>query len=44
MPAGDHTIRWNGRDDAGNTLANGVYFCHAKVGSVTETIKMVLMK
>jgi hypothetical protein len=44
LAGGDHTIRWNGRDEAGSTVADGVYFCHVKAGTVQETAKMLLMK
>ena len=44
MASGDHTIRWNGRDEAGSAVADGVYFCHVKAGTVQETAKMLLMK
>jgi hypothetical protein len=43
LPSGNHSISWNGRDDAGNGVANGVYFCHVKAGTVEQTAKMVLM-
>jgi flagellar hook assembly protein FlgD len=44
MPAGDHTIRWDGMDDAGNAVADGVYFANVRAGTVHETAKMILMK
>jgi sugar lactone lactonase YvrE len=44
MPAGDHRVSWDGTDDAGTTMANGVYFCRAKVGSIEQTVKMVHVK
>ena len=31
MPAGDHQAEWDGRDDAGRTLSNGVYFYRMSV-------------
>jgi hypothetical protein len=44
LPSGDHSIIWNGTDEAGHVVANGVYFCRVKVGTVDKTVKMVLMK
>jgi hypothetical protein len=44
MPAGDHTIQWDGRDDAGRAVADGVYFANVQAGSVQETAKMIFMK
>jgi flagellar hook assembly protein FlgD len=42
LTGGTHTISWNGRDQAGNTVADGVYFCHVKAGTVEQTAKMLL--
>jgi outer membrane protein assembly factor BamB len=44
LPAGNHTIQWDGRDAAGNRVASGVYFCHVQAGTVNETGKIVMMK
>ena len=44
LPSGDHRIPWNGRDEADNTVANGVYFCRVKVGTVEQTVKMLMMQ
>ncbi len=44
LPGGTHTIRWNGRDDAGNTVADGMYFSHVRAGTVEKTTKMILMR
>jgi hypothetical protein len=40
---GAHTITWNGRDSAGNTVASGVYFYRLD-GSTGAPRKMVLLK
>jgi hypothetical protein len=37
-------IDWNGRDVNGSLVAPGVYFYQAKMGPLTETKKMVLLK
>jgi flagellar hook assembly protein FlgD len=44
LPAGEHTYRWDGRDEVGNRVASGVYFCHIQAGAVNETGKIVMMK
>jgi hypothetical protein len=42
LPGGNHKITWNGRNDADNAVANGVYFCRVKAGTVEQTVKMLL--
>ena len=43
--AGRHAIRWDGRDDAGNPVATGVYFYRLAVdGEAKLTRKMLLLK
>ncbi len=44
MDAGTHTIHWNGRDEAGNSVASGIYFYRLKAEDFDQTMKMVLMK
>jgi hypothetical protein len=44
LPGGNHTIRWNGLDDAGNTVADGMYFGHVVAGTTEQTSKMLLMR
>ncbi|HEX2865685.1 MAG TPA: T9SS type A sorting domain-containing protein [Ignavibacteriales bacterium] len=39
VPAGRHEIRFNAQD-----LPGGIYFCHLKSGSYSETRKLVLLK
>ena len=41
---GIHTAVWEGRNDAGQNLAAGVYFCRLRVGSQTDTRKMMLLR
>ena len=41
---GQHTVKWDGRDDAGILLPNGVYFYRLEAGNSTETRKMLLMR
>jgi hypothetical protein len=42
--AGTNTVVWDGTNDAGQTVATGVYFYRMTAGSFEMTRKMVLMK
>lgn len=44
QPAGEHIIHWDGRDDTGQDVASGLYFCRLKSEGSHKTIKMVLVK
>ncbi|MFB0516914.1 MAG: carboxypeptidase regulatory-like domain-containing protein [Candidatus Neomarinimicrobiota bacterium] len=45
MPAGYHTVVWDGKDAKGTSVATGVYFYRIAAGEdFTETRKMVLIK
>jgi hypothetical protein len=44
MAAGRHTASWDGRDEHGDQVASGVYFCRIEAGPLQETHKMLLMK
>jgi hypothetical protein len=41
---GYHSITWDGRDDGGNLVSSGVYFCYLTAGSYRQTRKMTLLK
>jgi beta-glucanase (GH16 family) len=42
--AGPVSLTWDGRSDAGERVASGVYFCRMTAPDFTETRKMVLLK
>jgi hypothetical protein len=42
--AGDKSVRWDGRDDAGSAVATGVYLYRLNAPGFTETRKMLLLK
>ncbi|MBN8707140.1 MAG: fibronectin type III domain-containing protein, partial [Bacteroidetes bacterium] len=42
--AGKQQIEWNGKDDAGNPVSSGVYFCTMKAGTFVKTNKMLLTR
>ena len=44
MAAGNHTVHWDGKDEAGNPVASGIYFYRLKAKSFDQTKRMLLMK
>ena len=45
IPISKHTIMWNGKDEQGKELENGVYFYKLVLnGKTEETKKLILMK
>ncbi len=44
MPAGDHSVRWNGTDERGRSAASGIYFVRMIAGSYSEVRKIVMLK
>jgi flagellar hook assembly protein FlgD len=42
--AGVHRVEWNGRDDGGQMVASGVYFCKLVAGRFTDTKKLTVLK
>jgi len=41
---GNYSIRWNGRDDAGNPVTSGLYLCTLSTGPLTVIRKMLLIQ
>ncbi|MFQ6674517.1 MAG: FlgD immunoglobulin-like domain containing protein [Fidelibacterota bacterium] len=44
LPAGFHTVTWDGKDDSGQPVSSGEYVCSLKVGANYHTMKMVLLR
>ena len=44
QPAGRYESQWNGRSDAGNTVASGMYLYRLRAGQFVQTRTMLLMK
>jgi hypothetical protein len=44
LPAGEHRVTWDGRNQAGRPAAAGVYFCTLEFGAREQTRKIVLMR
>jgi flagellar hook assembly protein FlgD len=42
--AGLYSIRWDGTDDFGRTVASGVYFCRLEMGDVVHTKKIIMVR
>ncbi len=40
--AGNHSVEWNGLNDKGSKLTNGIYFCHLVSGKNVRTLKLIL--
>ena len=44
LPAGTHTLLWDGKDSNGNAVSSGIYITRLQAGNYTATGRMVLMK
>ncbi len=42
--SGVHSVNWNGRNDAGQPVASGLYLGRLEVGETTQTTKLLLVK
>jgi hypothetical protein len=42
--AGEHTVFWDGRDDAGRTVASGTYFLRLLAGNAPQVRKLTLVR
>ncbi|MCK4655094.1 MAG: T9SS type A sorting domain-containing protein, partial [Candidatus Cloacimonetes bacterium] len=44
LPAGEHSVIWNGKDSNGNQVSSGIYFYKLKAGDYQKVKKMLLLK
>ena len=44
LPAGVHTMSWDGRGQSGNRVASGIYFYRLITDNFSESKKMVLLR
>ncbi|MBN1290852.1 MAG: T9SS type A sorting domain-containing protein [Candidatus Latescibacteria bacterium] len=44
IPAGTHTVVWNGKDDNGKPVSSGIYLSLLKTGDITAAHRMVMYK
>ena len=44
VPAGHHTVRWNGQDEERCALASGVYLCRMEAGNYSAVRKTLLLR
>jgi hypothetical protein len=42
--AGDHVVRWDGRDHTGHAVSSGVYFYQLRTGDQIAVRRMLLIK
>ena len=43
LSAGTHQVVWDGTDDSGNTVSNGIYFCKMECGEKHIGIKKIIL-
>jgi len=41
--SGKYSITWDGRNDAGQFVASGIYICRLQTEGIDKTIKMFLL-
>jgi hypothetical protein len=44
IPAGQRSITWDGRNDAGKMATSGIYFCRVRSGSTELSAKILLVR
>ena len=44
IPAGQHSVIWDGKDKSGNAVSSGIYFYRLETSNYSSTKKMLLMK
>mgnify|MGYP001224191334 CR=1 FL=1 len=40
--AGEHEVKWDGRDGSGSIVTAGAYFCRMQAGSFSQTRKLIV--
>ena len=44
LPAGNHTVSWDSRNHAGETVATGIYIASFSAGTYSATKKIEVLK
>jgi flagellar hook assembly protein FlgD len=44
LDAGAHTTRWDGRSDAGESVAAGIYFYRLETGGFSHTRRLTCLR
>jgi flagellar hook assembly protein FlgD len=44
MAAGQHVVRWSGRDAGGRPVGDGIYYVHIRAGDVDESRAVVRIR
>lgn len=44
LAAGYHTLTWDGKNNKGQLVSAGIYFCQLRARGFTKTLKMMLLK
>jgi len=44
VAGGRHEVRWDGRNERGESVASGIYFVRMDLGAFNETRKIVLIR
>ncbi len=44
LPAGNHRVIWNGKDESGRSVSSGIYMYRMEAAGYSKTLKMMLMK
>jgi hypothetical protein len=44
LTAGEHLVRWDGRDDRGASAASGTYSVRLEAAGAARTVKLILVK
>lgn len=44
VPAGPHSVKWDGRDNSGNKVSSGIYIYRLQAGNKDLTRKLVVLR